>query len=106
MGLSLGNIVKGAVTGLETLLETGNPIAAAGAGAISAFGGGCGGPIPTFNPLLDEMSGNLNPGSRAQVYSYSQLAGLEKNGQSPRGASPDLGSVVDGDDVGDDGLAV
>ena len=88
MGFSLGNIVKGVVTGVETLAETGNPFVAAGAGAVTAFSGS--------DPLLDEMSGNLNAGSPPQIYSYMQLAGLDSNGNSQQSA--DFGSIVDGSD--------
>lgn len=103
MGFSLGNIVKGVVTGVETLAETGNPIAAAGAGAVTAFSGGGASTstaaTPTFDPLLDEMSGNLNAGSPPQIYSYMQLAGLDSNGNSQQNA--DFGSIVDGSDDSD-----
>ncbi len=102
MGFSLGNILKGAVSGVETLVETGNPLAAAGAAAVTAVSGGSsGGSGPTFDPLLDEMSASLNPGSPPQLYSYSQIAGLDGNGNSTRGQVPSLGSIVDGDDDGD-----
>lgn len=33
------NLLSGLTTGLSTLLETGNPLVAAGAGALGAFGG-------------------------------------------------------------------
>jgi hypothetical protein len=87
MHLSLGGIVKGITTGLETLVETGNPYIAAGAGAIACFSGS-GGPsqsgaqVPTFSPLLDEMSAELNPGSASNTYSYMHLAGRDANGNA------------------------
>ena len=92
VGFSLVNIVKGLVTGVETLAETGNPIAAAGAGAAAAFSGGST-PVQTFDPLLDEMSGNLNAGSAPQIYSFSQLAG--------RSAGADPAAIVQPDDASD-----
>ena len=95
MGFSLGNIVKGVVSGVETLAETGNPFVAAGAGAVTAFSAPSSTPAPTFDPLLDEMSGDLNAGSQPQIYSYMQLAGMDSNGNSQHGA--DFGSIVDGD---------
>lgn len=103
MGFNLGGIVKGLVTGVETLVETGNPIAAVGAGALTALSGGSpgAGAQPTFDPVLDELSANLNPGSPPATYSYMQLAGLDAKGNSTRGNAPDLGSIVDGDDDGD-----
>ena len=96
MGFSLGNIVKGVVTGVETLAETGNPFVAAGAGAVTALSGS--------DPLLDEMSGNLNAGSPPQIYSYMQLAGLDSNGNSQQNA--DFGSIVDGSDDTDNQKAM
>jgi hypothetical protein len=87
MHLSLGGIVKGITTGLETLVETGNPYIAAGAGAVACFSGNGGSQqsnaaVPTFSPLLDEMSAELNPGSPSNTYSYMQLAGRDANGNS------------------------
>lgn len=102
MGFSLGNILKGAVNGVETLLETGNPVAAAGAAALIAVSGGQAASGPTYDPLLDEMSASLNPGSPPQIYSYSQIAGLDQNGNSTRSQAPNLGPIVDGDDDADD----
>jgi hypothetical protein len=103
MGFSLGNIVKGVVSGLETLAQASSPIAMA-AGAVCALTGGLpsGAPVQTFDPLLDDLSGELNPGSTPQIYSYSQIAGLNSNGQSTNGHAPDLGSIVYSDDGGDD----
>jgi hypothetical protein len=96
MGFSLGSIFNGIVSGVESLVETGNPIAA-GAGAIATMaGGGTTTPQATYDPLLDQMSGDLNPGNPPQIYSYSQVSG-----QSSKGANPDFGSIISGD--GDDG---
>jgi hypothetical protein len=107
MGFSLGNIFKGVVAGVETLVTTANPIAAAGAGAAAAFSGSTtsSAPVQTFDPTLDELSANLNPGSPPQIYSYSQLAGINNNGQSTNGHSPDLGSIVFSDSNDDDATA-
>ncbi len=101
MNLSLGGIVKGITTGLETLVETGNPAIAAGAGAVACLAGNGGSgntqsqSVPTFDPLLDEMSASLNPGSSQNVYSYAQLAGLNSNGQ-PTQSDP-YGGVTEAD---------
>src|SRR5581483_11460466 len=105
MGFSLGNLVKGIVRGVETLALTANPIAAAGIGALTALGaeGGAGAPpLPTFDPLLDEMSANLNAGSPASTYSYRQAAGLDANGRSTRGSDANFASVIDDGDGSDD----
>jgi hypothetical protein len=103
MHLSLGGIVKGIETGLTTFAETGNPYIAAGAGAISCFTDNSGGSnasasnanVQTFNPLLDSLSAELNPGSTPNVYSYAQLAGMDANGNSTQ-ADP-YGGVSDAD---------
>lgn len=92
MHFNLGGIVKGITTGLETLVETGNPYVAAGAGAIACFSGsGNGGnpgspasPVPTFNPLLDSMSAE-NPFERQNVNALSSFAQRQS----------DLGSIID-----------
>jgi len=105
MGFSLGNLVKGVVRGVETLAMTANPIAAAGIGALTALGAGGGAgsaPLPTFDPLLDEMSANLNAGSPAGTYSYRQAAGLDANGRSTRGSDANFASVIDDGDGSDD----
>ena len=100
MGFSIGNIIKGVVGGAEALAETANPAIAIGAAAIGGLlgGGSNSAALPTFDPLLDEMSANLNAGSQPRTYSYMQLAGLDANGNSTNGQRPDLGSIVDGDD--------
>lgn len=86
MHLSLGGLIKGVTSGLETLVETGNPAIAAGAGALGFLSGNSGqspaGPVQTFDPLLDEMSANLNPGTPSNTYSYAQLAGTDAQGKS------------------------
>lgn len=77
MHLSLGGIVKGITTGLETLAETGNPYIAAGAGAVACLtdkgSGGSGSPVPTFSPLLDQLSAE-NPALQQNVNALSQFA--------------------------------
>lgn len=81
MHLSLGGIVKGLTTGLETLAETGNPFIAAGVGAVACLSdngnggaaGGSGSPIPTFSPLLDQLSAE-NPSLQQNVNSLSSFA--------------------------------
>lgn len=81
MHLNLGGIVKGITTGLETLVETGNPIAAAGAGAVACFSGGnCSGAQapqldPQFNPLFEEMRAE-NPFEQQNVNTLSDYADL------------------------------
>jgi hypothetical protein len=100
MGFSLGGIVKGITTGLETLVETGNPYIAAGAGAIACFSGNSssaktGAPVQTFSPLLDEMSAELNPGNPSKTYSYTQLAGLDANGNATKSHPYGDASVAD-----------
>ena len=92
MHLSLGGIVKGITTGLETLAETGNPFIAAGAGAVacltdngSSTGGGTGPQIPTFSPLLDQLSAE-NPALQQNVNSLSAFAQQHAN---------DLADLVD-----------
>jgi len=103
MGFSLGNLVKGIVRGVEALALTANPIAAAGIGALTALGSGrSAAPMPTFDPLLDEMSANLNAGSSTNTYSYRQVAGLDASGRSTRGQQADFGSLIDGGDGSDD----
>ncbi len=80
MHLSLGGLVKGVETGLTTLVETGNPLIAAGAGAVACVSGNgnSGAPgasnqnLQTFDPLLDSMSAELNPGATPTTYSYAQ----------------------------------
>ncbi len=80
MHLSLGGIVKGVTTGLLTLAETANPVVAAGAGAMallsnsSAQSGGTT-PVPTFSPLLDELSAE-NPTAQQNVNALSSYADL------------------------------
>lgn len=99
MNLSLGGIVKGVTTGLETLVETGNPCIAAGAGALACFSGSgaarAGAPVQTFDPLLDQMSAELNSGGAAPVHSYMQLAGLDANGKPTQNDA--YGGVTDAD---------
>lgn len=95
MHLSLGGIVKGITTGLETLAETGNPFIAAGAGAVaclsdnagsaSSAGGGLGSQIPTFSPLLDQLSAE-NPTLQQNVNSLSSFAQQHAN---------DVASIID-----------
>lgn len=81
MHLSLGGIVKGITTGLTTLVETGNPIIAAGAGAISCLtSNGAGSsptaaPLPMMSPLLDELRAE-NPFERQNVNKLSSYADL------------------------------
>lgn len=99
MGFNIGSIVKGVVSGVETLAETANPVLAAGAGAAALLGSGSPGaassPLQTFDPLLDEMSGSLNPGSPPQLYSYNQLAGVDGNGNSTSGQHQSPADLVD-----------
>ncbi|HET9095721.1 MAG TPA: hypothetical protein VFN37_03580 [Candidatus Baltobacteraceae bacterium] len=84
MHLSLGGIVKGITTGLETLAETGNPFIAAGAGAVACLtdngstGVGTGPQIPTFSPLLDQLSAE-NPALQQNVNSLSTFAQQHAN---------------------------
>lgn len=79
MHLSLGGIVKGITTGLETLAETGNPFIAAGAGAVACLTdkgsgtGASGSPVQTFSPLLDQLSAE-NPALQQNVNALSQFA--------------------------------
>lgn len=81
MHLSLGGIVKGITTGLETLAETGNPAIAAGAGAVacltdngnSGAGTTSNAPVQTFNPLLDQLSAE-NPALTQNVNAISSFA--------------------------------
>ena len=81
MHLNLGGIVKGITTGLETLVETGNPIAAAGAGAVACFSGSdCSGAQapqqnPQFDPLFEEMRAE-NPFEQQNVNTLSDYADL------------------------------
>lgn len=86
MHLSLGGIVKGVTTGLETLVETGNPYIAAGAGAIACFsssgspqsanaGSSSSSFAPQLSPLLDEMQAE-NPYEQNHVNELSSYAEL------------------------------
>ena len=52
-------------------------------------------PVQTFNPLLDQLSAELDPGSPGAAYSYMQLAGLNSNG-TPVKSDP-YGGVTDAD---------
>ena len=92
MHLSLGGIVKGITTGLETLAETGNPFVAAGAGAIACLTDkeGSNGAASQENPLLAQMSAEL-PSDRHNVNALSSFA--QKH--------TDFGSIVDPDLVAD-----
>lgn len=95
MHLSLGGIVKGITTGLETLAETGNPAIAAGAGAVacltdngsSSTASGAASPtsVQTFNPLLDQLSAE-NPAEQQNVNALSSFAAQHAD---------DLASLVD-----------
>lgn len=91
MHLNLGSIVKGVTTGLETLAETGNPYIAAGVGAVACFtdksgssatSGSQSASVQTFNPLLDQMSADLNSGGTSHMYSYAKIAGLDSGGNA------------------------
>jgi hypothetical protein len=77
MNLSLGGIVKGVTTGLETLVETGNPVVAAGAGAIACVaGGGNAAPgAPAQSPLLQELAAE-NPFEQQNVNQLADFASL------------------------------
>lgn len=82
MHLSLGGIVKGITTGLETLAETGNPIVAAGAGAVACLtdnGNAAQAQTPSspssFNPLLEQLRAD-NPFERQHVNALADYAGL------------------------------
>lgn len=79
MHLSLGGIVKGITTGLETLAETGNPIVAAGAGAIACVtDNGSAAPAQassTFSPLLEQLRAE-NPLERQNVNTLCDYADL------------------------------
>jgi hypothetical protein len=79
MHLSLGGIVKGITTGLETLAETGNPFVAAGAGAVACLsdkGGAQQSASPAaFSPLLEELSANTST-DRHNVNALSSFADL------------------------------
>lgn len=85
MHLSLGGIVKGITTGLETLAETGNPIVAAGAGAVAcltdngsaapAQASSPSSPSPSFNPLLEQLRAD-NPFERQNVNALADYADL------------------------------
>ena len=90
MHISLGGIVKGVTTGLETLVETGNPAIAAGAGAVAcltdkgdASGNAQG---ASQNQLLAELSAE-NPFEQQSVNALSSFAQNR----------PDFGSLVDPD---------
>lgn len=98
MHLSLGGIVKGITTGLETLAETGNPAIAAGAGAVafltdngnssgSTSAGTSGASVQTFNPLLDQLSAE-NPAEQQNVNALSSFAAQHAN---------DVASLIDND---------
>lgn len=84
MHLSLGGIVKGITTGLETLVETGNPAIAAGAGAVAFLNGGgtsnanapAASPSPfSESPLLQELQAE-NPFEQQNVNQLSSYADL------------------------------
>jgi hypothetical protein len=82
MHLSLGGIVKGITTGLTTLVETGNPIIAAGAGAVSCLSDngsrGANTPVassPLMSPLIEEMRAE-NPFEQQNVNALSSYADL------------------------------
>lgn len=88
MHLSLGGIVKGITTGLETLAETGNPYVAAGAGAIACLTDkdGSNAAAPQDSPLLAQMSAEL-PSEQQHVNALSSFAQKQT----------DFGSLVDPD---------
>ena len=74
--------MKGITTGLETLAETGNPIVAAGAGAVacltdngSAAPAQASSPSPSFNPLLEQLRAD-NPFERQNVNALADYADL------------------------------
>ena len=80
MHLSLGGLVKGVTTGLETLVETGNPYIAAGAGAVAFLSSGGSSPASgstaapsSYNPLLAELSAE-NPLEQSSVNALSTFA--------------------------------
>jgi len=77
MNLSLGGIVKGVTTGLETLVETGNPVVAAGAGALAcvAGGGNASAGTPMQSPLLQELAAE-NPFEQQNVNQLADFASL------------------------------
>ena len=75
MHLSLGGIVKGITTGLETLVETGNPAIAAGAGAVAFLGNGTQTPALSESPLLQELQAE-NPFEQQNVNALSSYADL------------------------------
>jgi hypothetical protein len=79
MNLSLRGIVKGVTTGLETLVETGNPVIAAGAGAACLLTSPASpsSPIPTFSPMLDALSAE-NPTEQQHVNTLSSFAGQQR----------------------------
>jgi hypothetical protein len=95
MHLSLGGIVKGIETGLTTLVETGNPCIAAGAGAVACFTDNGTSGSGANDALLNSLSAELNPGSTSNVYSYAQLAGLDAHGNSTQ--TDPYGGVTDAD---------
>lgn len=85
MHLSLGGIVKGITTGLETLAETGNPMIAAGAGAVACLTDkGANAAAPQDNLLLAQMSAEL-PSEQQSVNALSSFAHKHA----------DFGSLVD-----------
>lgn len=88
MHLSLGGIVKGITTGLETLAETGNPYIAAGAGAVACLTDkdGSNTAASQDNPLLAQMNAEL-PSEQQHVNALSSFAQNQ----------PDFGSLVDPD---------
>ncbi|HKU67247.1 MAG TPA: hypothetical protein VJP85_05700 [Candidatus Baltobacteraceae bacterium] len=75
MHLSLGGIVKGITTGLETLAETGNPVIAAGAGAITCFSdsGASNAGASAQSPLLAQLAAE-NPLEQHNVNALSSFA--------------------------------
>jgi hypothetical protein len=77
MNLSLGGIVKGVTTGLETLVETGNPVVAAGAGAIACVAAGGSSPANASAqpPLLQELAAE-NPFEQQNVNALADFASL------------------------------
>jgi hypothetical protein len=75
MHLSLGGIVKGITSGLETLVETGNPVIAAGAGAMTCFAGNgaANARASAQSPLLQELAAE-NPFEQHNVNALSSFA--------------------------------
>ena len=87
MHLSLGGIVKGITTGLETLAETGNPAIAAGAGAVACLTDKGTSANGNSHPLLDQLSAE-NPLEQQNVNALSSFAAQHAN---------DLATLIDGD---------